>query len=53
MNSSRGSLFHDSAWHWAMLHVVGEQYWQRRPDLAHESEGFREEADSFSVRQTA
>ena len=29
----RGLIFHDEAWHWAMLHIHGDQYWQSRPDL--------------------
>lgn len=29
----RELVFHDRAWHWAMLAVHGEQYWLRHPDL--------------------
>ena len=29
----RGLVFHDEAWHWAMLKVFGESYWELRPDL--------------------
>lgn len=30
----RGLIFHDEAWHWAMLALHGERYWLERPDLA-------------------
>lgn len=46
----RGSLFQDSAWHWAMLHVVGEQYWKKRLELAHPSERFRAEAQALEAK---
>lgn len=26
-------VFHDQAWHWAMLKIFGPQYWINRPDL--------------------
>jgi hypothetical protein len=26
-------IFHDSAWHWAMLKIFGNNYWNNRPDL--------------------
>lgn len=29
----RRMIFHDEAWHWAMLAIEGEDYPQRRPDL--------------------
>jgi hypothetical protein len=29
----RGLVFHNEAWHWAMLHIFGEAYWTSRPDL--------------------
>ena len=29
----RGLIFHDEAWHWAMLHLHGENYWTTHPDL--------------------
>ncbi|WP_198955682.1 hypothetical protein [Frankia sp. CcI49] len=29
----RGLIFHDEAWHWAMLDLKGERYWLRHPEL--------------------
>ncbi|MFJ4435031.1 hypothetical protein [Streptomyces sp. NPDC088923] len=29
----RGLVFHDEAWHWAMLHLHGPHYWRERPEL--------------------
>jgi hypothetical protein len=29
----RGLIFHDEAWHWAMLRLHGELYWLARPEL--------------------
>ncbi|NBE56038.1 hypothetical protein, partial [Streptomyces boluensis] len=29
----RGLVFHDEAWHWAMLTLHGHGYWQERPAL--------------------
>lgn len=26
-------IFHDSAWHWAMLKIFGNNYWDSLPDL--------------------
>ncbi|MFG1697449.1 hypothetical protein [Nonomuraea sp. NPDC049309] len=30
----RGLVFHDEAWHWAMLGIYGERYWVSHPELA-------------------
>ncbi|WP_410818295.1 hypothetical protein [Micromonospora sp. 050-3] len=30
----RGLVFHDEAWHWAMLKIYGERYWIQHPELA-------------------
>ena len=30
----RGLIFHDEAWHWAMLRIHGETYMIEHPDLA-------------------
>ena len=35
----RGLVFHDEAWHWAMLALKGERYWLRYPELARPPEG--------------
>lgn len=37
----RGLIFHDEAWHWAMLALKGEQYWRRHPDLANPPAAYR------------
>lgn len=31
----RGRVFHDESWHWAMLRLHGDLYWQHRPELLH------------------
>lgn len=38
----RGLVFHDEAWHWAMLSLRGEQYWARHPELADRPAAYRE-----------
>lgn len=41
----RGLVFHDNAWHWAMLKIYGEQYWIKHPEMANETEEYiREES---------
>jgi hypothetical protein len=30
----RGLIFHDRAWHWAMLAIYGDYYWTEQPELA-------------------
>ncbi|GAA4609320.1 hypothetical protein GCM10023195_37460 [Actinoallomurus liliacearum] len=29
----RGLVFHDEAWHWAMLTLHGAHYWREHPEL--------------------
>lgn len=36
----RELVFHDEAWHWAMLALKGGQYWRRHPELAHPSAAY-------------
>ncbi|MER7079148.1 hypothetical protein SAMN02982929_03162 [Saccharopolyspora kobensis] len=38
----RGLVFHDEAWHWAMLALHGEQYWARHPELVDPPAAYRE-----------
>lgn len=45
----RGLVFHDEAWHWAMIRIVGECYWQSRPELANPSEAYRAESARFEL----
>ena len=33
--AQRGQVFHDEAWHRAMLRLHGELYWRTRPELLH------------------
>nr|WP_203607475.1 hypothetical protein [Streptomyces sp. SID11385] len=33
----RDLVFHDPAWHWAMLHLHGAHYWHESPELLHPS----------------
>jgi hypothetical protein len=30
---NRGLIFHDEAWHWAMLAIHGDRYWIDHPEL--------------------
>lgn len=43
----RGIVFHDEAWHWAMLQINGELYWKARPGLETPPPEYRREADRF------
>lgn len=49
----RGLVFHDHAWHWAMLRIVGESYWVKRPDLLEWSAEYRAESDAYDARSAA
>jgi hypothetical protein len=40
----RGLVFHDEAWHWAMLRLFGDRYWVARPDLERPSSEYRAES---------
>ena len=37
----RGLVFHDEAWHWAMLAIHGNQYWLPYPPLETPSAEYR------------
>ena len=43
----RGFVFHDEAWHWAMLALHGNMYWHARPDLVWVPQEYRQEATRF------
>lgn len=43
----RGLIFHDEAWHWAMLRIVGEGYWKLRPELQDTPPEYRTESQTF------
>ncbi|WP_067673757.1 hypothetical protein [Nocardia miyunensis] len=38
----RGLIFHDEAWHWAMLGIHGERYAHEHPELAQPPAEYRE-----------
>jgi hypothetical protein len=40
----RELVFHDEAWHWAMLHLHGEGYWRTKPELAEPSAAYEKES---------
>lgn len=42
-------LFHDEPWHWAMLHMKGEGYWQQHPELAQPSLEYDTESDALCL----
>jgi hypothetical protein len=48
----RGLVFHDEAWHWAMLQIVGPQYWFTQPELEKPSAAYRHEAEAFAAVAT-
>ena len=37
----RGLVFHDEAWHWAMLAIHGDEYWVSQPHLVEPSAEYR------------
>jgi hypothetical protein len=37
----RGLIFHDEAWHWAMLTIHGDHYVVEHPELVHPSPDYR------------
>ncbi|QKW07560.1 hypothetical protein HUT18_15420 [Streptomyces sp. NA04227] len=37
----RGLVFHDEAWHWAMLRIHGHAYWVERPELTDQSAAYQ------------
>lgn len=38
---NRGLVFHDEAWHWAMLRIHGDRYVVERPDLVDPPAAYR------------
>ena len=46
----RGLLFHDEAWHWAMLHLFGEGYWRSRPELESSSREYKKESSRWDAQ---
>ena len=40
----RGLVFHEEAWHWAMIRIKGEQYWLSYPELLEPSQDYNDRA---------
>ncbi len=40
----RGLVFHDEAWHWAMLKIFGPQYWKIHPEYESATKEYRARA---------
>lgn len=45
----RGLVFHDEAWHWAMLRVFGPSYWISQPALELPSAEYRRFSEILSA----
>lgn len=46
----RGLVFHDEAWHWAMLELHGDTYWKLDPSLETPGAEYRKESASWDAR---
>jgi hypothetical protein len=44
----RGLVFHDEAWHWAMLRLYGQGYWRGHPERWPPSREYRDASLAFS-----
>jgi hypothetical protein len=44
----RGFVFHDAAWHWAMLRIHGDRYWSKDRGLEVPTDDYRLESERFS-----
>ncbi|WP_386066307.1 hypothetical protein ACFJIW_17440 [Tahibacter sp. UC22_41] len=49
-NPYRGLVFHDEAWHWAMLRIAGPDYWTTQPSLAQPSAEYRRLSESLAAQ---
>jgi hypothetical protein len=45
----RGLVFHDLAWHWAMLTIFRDSYWRAHPELADATEEYHAESRRFAA----
>lgn len=43
----RWLIFHDKAWHWAMIKIYGHGYWHDRPKLLKPSPAYEEEVEKY------
>ncbi|MCL6416272.1 hypothetical protein MIB92_11465 [Aestuariirhabdus sp. Z084] len=48
----RWLVFHDDAWHWAMLEIKGEGYWREYPNLKDESLEYKQEWERYESQNT-
>ncbi len=48
----RGIVFHDDAWHWAMLKIKGEQYWSNFPDLVDPTNEYEKEWTNYEKQHS-
>lgn len=46
---NRGLVFHDEAWHWAMLRIKGDGYWQNNRQIERPSEDYNAESRLFDA----
>jgi len=44
----RWLVFHEDAWHWAMLKLNGEQYWVSNPELKSETKEYVQEYKRYT-----
>ncbi|MCG7961694.1 MAG: hypothetical protein N0E54_03190 [Candidatus Thiodiazotropha taylori] len=43
----RSLVFHDDAWHWAMLKLKGEEYWKSHPELTEPTREYEAEWELY------
>ena len=48
----RNLVFHNDAWHWAMLYLKGEQYWVKYPELESETKEYSKEYVNYTSNHT-
>ena len=48
----RWLVFHDDAWHWAMLEIKGEGYWRTYPNLERASIEYAQEWERYENQNT-
>ena len=52
-DDARGLLFHELAWHFAMLALFGDRYWTKRRDLERASDAYKAESARFEAARRA
>lgn len=48
----RWLVFHEDAWHWAMLEIKGEGYWCKYPNLKDPSLEYEQECEHYEGQNT-